>query len=258
MPARTKVYEQPLQLRPGRLAIVITGPAPPEELSMICSKRVCLLAVFVLSAFGCAAPPDDDPDADWPGPPPASSEGEAEGAATGPEQGEGEILYARKCKKNTAMCIGEHTLRTCRSDGSGYIEMRCPFGCIAGRCRSGPFDPPCRSPMQSCGTNRCWNVPYGCDQCQPGYVWRDAFGSDHICVTGGRREQIATENANAHRTVDPECRAGLKTCPYGPSQCRQGYVWRDLRRGDHVCVTGDSRQLGFEENQKPKANRVVR
>ena len=29
--------------------------------------------------------------------------------------------------------------------------------------------------------------------------------------------------------------------PYGPDTCKQGYVWRDARPGDHVCVTPQTR-----------------
>lgn len=38
------------------------------------------------------------------------------------------------------------------------------------------------------------------------------------------------------------------TLPYGPDTCQQGYVWRDARPGDHVCVTGAERNLAANEN----------
>ncbi|MFJ8625281.1 hypothetical protein ACIRD3_20890 [Kitasatospora sp. NPDC093550] len=39
---------------------------------------------------------------------------------------------------------------------------------------------------------------------------------------------------------------------FGPDTCRQGYVWRDARPGDHVCVTPDIRsQAAFDNSQVP-------
>ncbi|MFJ7247188.1 hypothetical protein ACIQWA_21440 [Kitasatospora sp. NPDC098652] len=39
---------------------------------------------------------------------------------------------------------------------------------------------------------------------------------------------------------------------FGPDTCRQGFVWRDARPGDHVCVTPDIRsQAAFDNSQVP-------
>ncbi|MFI8455808.1 hypothetical protein [Kitasatospora sp. NPDC085464] len=39
---------------------------------------------------------------------------------------------------------------------------------------------------------------------------------------------------------------------YGPDTCRQGYVWRDARPGDHVCVTPTTRsQAAYDNSQVP-------
>ena len=35
--------------------------------------------------------------------------------------------------------------------------------------------------------------------------------------------------------------ASADPLPYGPDTCIQGFVWRDGRAGDHVCVTPDVR-----------------
>src|SRR5262249_36972794 len=39
---------------------------------------------------------------------------------------------------------------------------------------------------------------------------------------------------------------------FGPDTCRQGFVWRGARPGDHVCVTPDIRsQAAFDNSQVP-------
>jgi MmpS family membrane protein len=43
--------------------------------------------------------------------------------------------------------------------------------------------------------------------------------------------------------------------PYGPDTCIQGYVWRDARPGDNVCVTPQVRDRTAQENANPTQNR---
>ncbi|AFM18093.1 mycobacterium membrane protein [Mycolicibacterium chubuense NBB4] len=43
--------------------------------------------------------------------------------------------------------------------------------------------------------------------------------------------------------------------PYGPDTCIQGYVWREARDGDTVCVTPDVRARTLAENANPAANK---
>ena len=69
------------------------------------------------------------------------------------------------------------------------------------------------------------------DRCKEGYVWREAFPGDKVCVTPGAREQAAQDNRAAGSRYRP---GGGK---YGPDTCRRGYVWREARPNDHVCVT---------------------
>ena len=79
------------------------------------------------------------------------------------------------------------------------------------------------------------DCPYGPEQCKPGLVWREAFSSDHACVAGVERAQVASDNQQA---------AG-RSLPSG--LCKPGFVWREARSQDHVCVTGsgfDTRQAG--------------
>ena len=43
--------------------------------------------------------------------------------------------------------------------------------------------------------------------------------------------------------------------PYGPDTCIQGYVWREARSGDTVCVTPDVRATVAQQNATPGANK---
>jgi hypothetical protein len=42
---------------------------------------------------------------------------------------------------------------------------------------------------------------------------------------------------------------------YGPDTCIQGYVWREARDSDTVCVTPDVRDRTAQENANPELNR---
>jgi hypothetical protein len=41
---------------------------------------------------------------------------------------------------------------------------------------------------------------------------------------------------------------GAEAGQYGPDECQNGYVWRDSRPGDHVCVTPKERARAAWEN----------
>lgn len=84
--------------------------------------------------------------------------------------------------------------------------------------------------------------------CQSGFVWRNAFSGDTICVSGQRRDQVANENSRAAANRNP---AGGE---FGPNTCRQGFVWRVARPADQVCVTSESRDLVAQENANPHAH----
>jgi len=92
-------------------------------------------------------------------------------------------------------------------------------------------------------------LPYGPDTCAQGYVWRDAFPGDHVCVTTGSRDQAASDNAAAPGRVDPHG-------AWGPQTCINGFVWRVARPSDLVCVTTGIRQQSANENANPLAHRV--
>jgi hypothetical protein len=43
--------------------------------------------------------------------------------------------------------------------------------------------------------------------------------------------------------------------PYGPDTCIQGFVWREARPGDTVCVTPDIRSAVAQQNSNAGANK---
>jgi hypothetical protein len=43
--------------------------------------------------------------------------------------------------------------------------------------------------------------------------------------------------------------------PYGPDTCKQGFVWREASRNDHVCVYPSSRSIVAQENQMASSRR---
>jgi hypothetical protein len=69
----------------------------------------------------------------------------------------------------------------------------------------------------------------GAPTCRSGYVWREAYPGDTVCVEPDQRDQAAADNAAAASRVDPNG-------AYGPHTCVPGYVWREAREGDVVCV----------------------
>lgn len=83
----------------------------------------------------------------------------------------------------------------------------------------------------------------GPDTCLPGFVWRNAYPGDAVCVTPQSRDQAASDNSQAPSRVDPHG-------PYGPNSCIVPYVWRNAYHGDAVCVTTDTRdQVELDNSQ---------
>lgn len=65
--------------------------------------------------------------------------------------------------------------------------------------------------------------------CISGYVWREAFPGDVVCVEPSQRDQARNDNAAAVSRQDP---GGA----WGPQSCVSGFVWREARPEDLVCV----------------------
>jgi len=89
------------------------------------------------------------------------------------------------------------------------------------------------------------------DTCRSGFVWREAFAGDHVCVTPPTRQQAADDNAQASVRRQPGGGA------YGPDTCRSGYVWRAAGANDKVCVTPETRERAVSDNAQAAARRVV-
>jgi hypothetical protein len=125
-----------------------------------------------------------------------------------------------------------------------------------------PKDRPYHIAVQACHTrflqsSQCsqWStdallLPYGPDTCRDGFVWRDAFDGDHVCVTSAQRVEAASENATASSRVSSTDHS------YGPDTCVQGFVWRGASSSDHVCVTGAQYQETQNENAQAGAHRA--
>jgi hypothetical protein len=88
------------------------------------------------------------------------------------------------------------------------------------------------------------------DTCRSGYVWREAFSGDHVCVTPQTRAQAAHDNSEASARRQPG--GG----PYGANTCLQGYVWRNAGPNDVVCVTPETRTQAARDNGAAAARRV--
>ena len=78
------------------------------------------------------------------------------------------------------------------------------------------------------------------ERCTRGFVWREAFAGDYVCVTPASRQQAADDNSHASRRLD--LRRGAEICA-------QGYVWREAGREDHVCVLPETRAAAAAENR---------
>jgi hypothetical protein len=117
----------------------------------------------------------------------------------------------------------------------------------------------CQKPLIGSSTCTAWEETVfktppdhrsGLDSCAPGFVWRDAFPGDHVCVNLPVRDQAATDNAQAGSRRSPN---GGDS---GPDTCRAGFVWREARPTDHVCVSLAVREQAQRDNAA-KCSRLV-
>lgn len=100
--------------------------------------------------------------------------------------------------------------------------------------------------------------------CSPGYVWRDAFDGDLVCVTPQRYAQVQDENLHTSEHIDPNALANAFTNWH---DCLPGYTWRlagphdkvDLNHQvDRVCVTIKAYDQATEENNHADDHRGYR
>jgi hypothetical protein len=93
----------------------------------------------------------------------------------------------------------------------------------------------------------------GPDTCAPPFVWREAYGGDHVCVEVGRRKAVAADNAQAQARRAYTCTP--PNCTFtAPDTCKVPYVWREARPSDHVCVEVKERTQVAAENASQLAN----
>ena len=77
----------------------------------------------------------------------------------------------------------------------------------------------------SCAFTNC--AAAQADACAEGYVWREAFQGDHVCVTPSTREQAQADNATAaQRRAATQTAVPLPPARLGCSVFRQG-KWRE-------------------------------
>jgi hypothetical protein len=79
---------------------------------------------------------------------------------------------------------------------------------------------------------------YGPDTCIYGYVWREAYEGDHVCVRPWVRQRARDDNAAAPSRILMN------------GQCVYGYVWREANPDDHVCVRPDIRSKTWQQNAR--------
>ena len=82
---------------------------------------------------------------------------------------------------------------------------------------------------------------YGPNTCLQGFVWRDAFPGDTVCVKTLTRAMAKVDNAAAPSRRDA-------STGYGAFGCKQGFVWREAREDDLVCVTPAVRDQTYADN----------
>jgi hypothetical protein len=91
-------------------------------------------------------------------------------------------------------------------------------------------------------------LPYGPYTCQNGYVWRNAFANDQVCVTLTDNFVVAQENA-----AGPSHTNFSTSYPYW---CLSGYVWRQAKPTDYVCVVPASRDRERANNGNAESRLV--
>jgi hypothetical protein len=75
--------------------------------------------------------------------------------------------------------------------------------------------------------------------CHPGFVLREAFPGDSVCVTPETHAQVIADNRDAmlHR-ISPN-----------KETCVQGYAWREASPQDHVCVPVATHMMTQQDNR---------
>lgn len=147
----------------------------------------------------------------------------------------------------SAARAGYQRMRATLDAGSVMIDLSKRVPAVA---MERPDIPLCLLVVGDCDETAA-DLPYGPDTCKQGFVWREAFPGDTVCVTPQTRSQAAADNAQAAARRSPN--GG----PYGPDTCKSGFVWREARPEDHVCVTPETRAQTAAENAQANQRREV-
>jgi hypothetical protein len=86
--------------------------------------------------------------------------------------------------------------------------------------------------------------------CLMGYVWRQSYSGDYVCVVPATRTQATADDAAAASRVQSGGGA------YGQYTCVQGYVWRQVVPDDYTCVIPAVRAQAAYDNSQA-GNRVL-
>jgi cysteine-rich secretory family protein len=89
-------------------------------------------------------------------------------------------------------------------------------------------------------------------RCIAGYIPREAFPGDDICVTPTTHQRALADNAAGPSRIEPGKNG------YGPQACKSGYVWREARVSDLVCVTPDVRTQTKYDNSQATSRRPIK
>ena len=138
----------------------------------------------------------------------------------------------REAGPNDNVCVRRTTRAKTAADNRQIAVRRDP-SCSAGLPAASGNVP---LPMSAC--------PFGADQCKPGFVWREAYANDHVCVTGTTRQQAGLDNLKAKERKAPDSDA-----------CVQGFVWRESSSSDRICVSGSERGQAAADNSQAAARR---
>jgi hypothetical protein len=87
-----------------------------------------------------------------------------------------------------------------------------------------------------------FNATFGGAQapaCQPGFVYREAFPGDNVCVTPQTHAQVLADKRDAF----------LHRASPSKETCIQGYVWREASPQDHICVLVETRHQTDSDNR---------
>lgn len=76
-----------------------------------------------------------------------------------------------------------------------------------------------------------------------------------MSTTGSYWKLLPLSAAIAAATATVAAPALADPLPYGPDTCIQGFVWREARPGDTVCVTPDIRTATAQQNARAAQNR---